>query len=59
MWREILAEISARGWRAFVFGPEIFLALPVLSAAMGAAAIAWALAKENKRRRSDDDTRDL
>lgn len=59
MWREILAEISARGWRAFVFGPEIFLVLPVLSAAMGAAAIAWALAKENKRRRSDDDARDL
>ena len=51
MWREFLAEISARGWRAFVFGPEIFLALPVLSAAMGAAAIAWALVKFKQRRR--------
>ena len=51
MWRELLSEISARGWRAFVFGPEIFLALPVLSAAIGAAAITWALVKFMQRRR--------
>lgn len=51
MWREFLAEISARGWRAFAFGPEFFLALPVLSAAMGAAVIAWALSKNRQRRR--------
>lgn len=51
MWREFLAEISARGWRAFVFGPEIFLALPVLSAALGAAGVAWALLKNKQRRR--------
>ena len=51
MWREFLAEITTRGWRAFVFGPEIFLALPVISAAMGAAAITWALVKLKQRRR--------
>ena len=59
MWREFFAEISARGWRAFVCGPEIFLALPVLFATVGAAGIAWALLKPNKRRLSDDDARDL
>lgn len=51
MWREFLAEISARGWRAFAFGPEIFLALPVLSAAVGAVGVAWALVKFKQRRR--------
>lgn len=34
MWQEVMAEISARGWRAFVYGPEVHLALPVLYAAV-------------------------
>ena len=30
MWGELIAEIAARGWRAFAYGPEFWLALPAI-----------------------------
>lgn len=34
MWGELVAEIAARGWRAFAYGPEFWLALPAVLAAV-------------------------
>ena len=28
MWHELVYEIIARGWRAFAYGPEFWLAFP-------------------------------
>ena len=39
MLREIADELGALGWRAVLHGPEIHLALPLLYAAIGAAAL--------------------
>lgn len=30
MWRALLSELTARGWRAFAFGPEFWLGFPAL-----------------------------
>lgn len=40
MWREFVAEL-ALGWRAFAFGPEIHLALPVLYLALAMLILFW------------------
>lgn len=34
MLREFVAEITARGWRAFAFGPEVHLFLPFVYGAV-------------------------
>lgn len=39
MLREIAEELRALGWDAVAHGPEIHLALPLLYAAIGAAAL--------------------
>ena len=41
MWREFVAEISARGWRAFVYGPEVHLALPILYGVISFTLLWW------------------
>lgn len=41
MWREFIAEISALGWLAFVKGPEIHLALPILYFALALSFLLW------------------
>lgn len=41
MWRELIAEINALGWRAIAYGPEIHLALPVLYLALAMLVLFW------------------
>lgn len=41
MWRELIAEINALGWRAIAFGPEIHLALPFLYLALAMLVLFW------------------
>lgn len=41
MLREILAEITALGWRAVLHGPEIHLALPFLYLALAMIILFW------------------
>lgn len=36
MWQDLVSEISALGWLAFVYGPEAWLVLPALLTFTGA-----------------------
>lgn len=45
MIREILAELSALGWRAVLHGPEAHLALPGLYLLLGAVILFWRVRK--------------
>ncbi len=40
MWHDLISEISALGWRAFLYGPEAWLVLPVFLVVIGAAFLA-------------------
>lgn len=37
MWHDLINEISALGWHAFLYGPEAWLVLPGLLTLIGAA----------------------
>ena len=40
MWHDLISEISALGWRAFLYGPEVWLVFPAFLVVIGAVFLA-------------------
>lgn len=57
-WYYMTSEIAARGWRAFVYGPEAWLVIPKILGVIGLAIVGLIPGSKAKNRATQKESED-